>query len=151
VNSDAAERAGILELALEEVLVGRLENGGFRDVVPLGAHQAEVVLHMSRPLLEARRKDVEDKVIAAVPAHAREQGPALALGVVCLVIALRRDGDKIVIVACVGTRGEDAQWRALGGWLACPILKSNAAWPVLLLHWAAGKPILNKPGGQSSA
>jgi hypothetical protein len=143
VNSDTADRARVLKLALEEILLGRLKGGGLGEVVPFRVHQAEVVLHVGRYLVEVAREDVEDKVITAVPAHAREQSPALALGIVCVVIALRRDGDKIVIVACVGTRREDAQRRALGAWLACAFLGSNAARPVLLLHWAAGEPVLN--------
>jgi len=64
---------------------------------------------MCRALLVTGRADVEDEVIAAIATHTGDQGPASAFRIMCLVIALRLDDEKIMIKGCAGARRKHAQ------------------------------------------
>jgi hypothetical protein len=107
-----------------------------------------MVLQMPRALFVTGRVDVEVEVVAAIPTHAGEQRPAAALWVVGLVIALRRDHDKIMVGAGKGARREHAQRRAFGWWFALPVFgKNDTRRALLLLLGPPGEPVLNEPGG----
>ena len=109
MDRDAAQGADISESALQGVVLGRLGNGGFGHTLPLCLLDTEVVLQMCRALLVPGRIDVEDEVIAAIAAHAGDQGPPSAFWIMCLIIALRLDDEKIMIKGCAGARWKDAQ------------------------------------------
>jgi hypothetical protein len=61
--------------------------------------EAEMVLHVRHAVFARRRVDVEDEMVAAIPAHAANQGPALILGVVGVVITLRLDDEQVMLGA----------------------------------------------------
>jgi hypothetical protein len=107
-----------------------------------------MMLQMPRALFVTGRVDVEVKMVAAIPTHAGEQGPAAALWIVGLVIALRRDHDKIMISAGKGTGREHAQRRAFGWRLALPVFeRADTRRGLLLLLEPPGDPVLDEPGG----
>jgi hypothetical protein len=152
VDSDAADGAQISKLALQRVLLGRLEHIGFGDIVPFCLVETEVMLQMRGALFVSGRVDVEDEVVPAIAAHAGEQGPASAFRVVCLVIALGLNDEKVVVKSCARAMREHAKGRALGWCLAWSNLGDKASRPMLpLLHRAASEPVLDKAGGQSAA
>jgi hypothetical protein len=122
------------------VVVGRLEHGGLGTGIPRSILEAEMVLQMGLAVLANGRADVKDEVVTAAAAHAGEQSPAPALGVMCRVIALRRLDNEIVIRASIGTRREDAQRGALSQQFVLSTLRE-----------VASKPVLDKSRGQSPA